>query len=79
MTTDEEIDLAAKVIIDLLKLGAEVFPALGPALPTLTVFIRWEAFKLKAGIADGSIVPDGQGGLVPSSNSRYNAKNGKFL
>jgi hypothetical protein len=34
------------------------------------MFIAFEASKLKIGIANGTIVPDGHGGLVPNTNSR---------
>lgn len=79
MTEDEKIDAAVNAIIDLLKLGAGLFPALAAAMPVIILFIRWEAHKLKTGISSGAIVPDGDGGFVPASNSRFDPKTGKFL
>ena len=75
----ENIDKGAAVILDLLKVGAKLYPPLAAAIPILSMFIRLQAHKIKVGLADGTIVPDGAGGLVPITNSRYDPKTGQFL
>jgi hypothetical protein len=70
MTTNDEIDAAVAVLSDLLKVGATFYPPLAVASPAISMFIAFEASKLKIGIANGTIVPDGHGGLVPNTNSR---------
>jgi hypothetical protein len=70
MTANEEIDVAVAVLGDLLKAGSTFYPPLAVAAPAISMFVKFEANKLKTGIADGSIVPDGRGGLVPNTNSR---------
>ncbi len=75
----QNIDAAVAVILDLLTIGAKFYPPLAAAIPFLSMFIKYEAHKLKGGLADGTIVPDGHGGLVPITNSRYDPKTGRFL
>lgn len=70
MTTNEEIDIGVTVLIDFLRFFAKLNPELKLALPFIELAIKWEAGKLKTGIADGSIVSDGAGGFVPKTNSR---------
>jgi hypothetical protein len=58
------IDMAVATILDLLKIGATFYPPLSIAAPAISMFINFEAHKLKTGLADGSVLPDGQGGFV---------------
>jgi hypothetical protein len=58
------IDTAVTIILDLLKVGAGFYPPLAAAAPVLSMFINYEAHKLKSGLADGTILPDGHGGFV---------------
>jgi hypothetical protein len=58
------IDMAVATILDLLKIGATFYPPLGVAAPAISMFINFEAHKLKSGLANGSVLPDGQGGFV---------------
>jgi hypothetical protein len=73
------IDEVANFILGSLDIIGTAYPPVGQALPILKFFIRREATKLKTGIADGSIVPDGHGGFVPSTNSHYDPKTGEFI
>jgi hypothetical protein len=68
--TSDEIDMAEAAILDLLKIGSAVYPQLAAAAPVISMFIRLETHKIKIGLADGTIVSDGHGGLVPITNSR---------
>lgn len=62
--TSDEIDHTAAVILDLIKIGADVYPPLAFAAPILSSYVRIEAAKLKSGVAAGTILPDGRGGFV---------------
>ncbi len=75
----QNIDVAVAVLLDLLKVGAKFYPPLAAAMPILSMFIKYQAYKIKGGLADGTIVPDGAGGWVPITNSRYDPKTGRFL
>jgi hypothetical protein len=77
--TPGDIDTTETVLIDLLKVGAVFYPPLAVALPIVTSFIQQQTANLKTGLANGTIVPDGQGGFVPITNSRYDPKTGEFL
>jgi hypothetical protein len=77
--TPEEIDAGVTLLIDAMKLGEFLDPKLASAVPFVTMFLRYEAHKLKVGLASGAIVPDGHGGLVPITNSRYDPATGEFL
>ena len=48
-------------------------------VPLLRAAVNSAATSLAKGIADGTIVPDGKGGFVPSTNSRYDPATGEFL
>jgi len=76
---DAKIDGAVAVINELLKLGALFYGPLGFAYPFIMKVVSGEAEKLKDGLAGGTIIPDGHGGFVPGSNSRYDAKTGQFV
>jgi hypothetical protein len=76
---NETIDEVTKFILDSLDVVGAAYRPVRMALPILKFFIKMEAAKLKDGIATGSIVPDGQGGFVPSSNSHFDPKTGRFL
>jgi hypothetical protein len=77
--TEDQIDQAGTIILDLLKIGASFYPPLAVAAPIISSFIKIEGAKLKTGLAAGTILPDGQGGFVPASNSPYDRKTGEFL
>lgn len=64
MTTSEEIDLAETAAIDLLMIAGAGRTNIAIASPFLRAGIRFLFHKLRVGIADGDIVPDGQGGFV---------------
>jgi hypothetical protein len=66
MTTNEEIDMAAAVLLDALKVGATLYPPLALAMPIISAAITYGFANLKAGLADGSIlaVDGGRGGFV---------------
>ncbi len=74
-----EIDMFVAVAIGGLKLGAELYPPFAVAVPLFVYIINREAAKLKSGLADGTVVPDGHGGFVPSSNSHFDPVTGRFL
>jgi hypothetical protein len=77
--TNDEIDTAGAALIDLLLIGARLYPPLEPAIPTLCKIIVYETHALKLGIANGSIIPDGCGGFIPAhSQSYYDPKTGEF-
>ena len=82
MLTPEQsstIDEVVLILSDALKVAAVVYPPIAPAIPILNAVIALESGRLKSGLSDGSVVPDGRGGFVPSSNSRYDPKTGEFL
>lgn len=76
---DAKIDSVVTVISELITLGGLFYPPLRFARPLIMAFIHSEAVKLKIGLSNGTIVPDGEGGFVPSTNSRYDPKTGQFL
>lgn len=78
MTVDD-IEAAETVLIDLLKVGSAFYPPLAVATPIVTSVIQQQMAALKTGLANGTVVPDGQGGFVPVTNSRYDPKTGEFL
>ncbi|PWT71912.1 MAG: hypothetical protein C5B60_10285 [Chloroflexi bacterium] len=79
--TNEKIDEVVSAIEFLAKLASAVDPdpRVEIAIMGINAFVKFEAHKLKAGLADGSIVPDGHGGFVPATNSRYDPTTGRFL
>ena len=58
--------------------AAILYPPMKPFVWIIDAFIRVQAAQLMIGIATGAIVPDGQGGFVPVSNSHYNPQTGLF-
>lgn len=64
--TNVEIDAGVDAVISILRLVSLFSPRLRRSLPLVSWILHREASKLKAGIADGSIIPDGQGGLIPA-------------
>lgn len=76
---DAKIDSVETVIGELVTLGGLFYPPLKWAKPLIMSFVHSEVVKLKTGLANGTIVPDGHGGFVPSSNSRFDPKTGEFL
>lgn len=76
---DSQIDTGVEIVSDLIKAGSAFYPPLAAASPLLMAFVKFEASKWKAGLKAGTIVLDGHGGFVPSTNSRYDPKTGEFL
>lgn len=73
------IDEVTTFILGSLDIVGAAYPPVVAAMPFIKFFVKHEAMKLKTGIATGTIVPDGQGGFVPSTNSHYNPKTGEFI
>jgi hypothetical protein len=67
----KNIDIGVICLLDLLKVAAAINPEVAVAAPYISMFINYQAHHIKAGVADGSIVPDDHGGLVPVTNSHY--------
>lgn len=76
---DENIDRIVAILQDGLKLAVYFYPPMAFASPLISAWIAHEGHRIKTGIADGTIVPDGAGGFVPSTNSKYDPKTGAFL
>jgi hypothetical protein len=76
---DQTIDEVSTILQDTIGIVTSVYPAFAIAAPFLKGFIKTEAHKLKNGLADGTMVPDGEGGFVPNTNSKYDPKTGKFI
>ena len=68
---DEEV----KAIRDALQKIGIAFPPAEVLNRALGVFLVVNRLSVPI----GPVVPDGQGGMVPASNSRYDPKTGKFL
>ena len=62
--TPEEIDRGVAGIIEVIDDAAKIWPQIMLWRPLVAAFIRYEAHKLKAELADGTVVPDGAGGFV---------------
>jgi hypothetical protein len=62
--TNAEIDMAEAAILDILKAGAVLYPPLAGAVPGISALVQLGMQLVKAGLADGSLIPDGQGGIV---------------
>lgn len=73
------IDAVATLLNEALNVVSVFYPPIQPAVPIIQFFIKHEVAVLKTGLMDGSIVPDGQGGFVPITNSRYDPRTGEFL
>jgi hypothetical protein len=79
MMTPAQIDEVVVILQDVLKIGATAYPPLAVAAPLISAYIAYEATTIKTGLANGTLVPDGMGGIVPATNSRYDPATGKFL
>ena len=77
--TPEQASEIVRVFEDALTLAAQFYPPLAIASPILNWIVAYEVGKLQAGIANGTIIPDGKGGYVPVTNSHYDPKTGEFL
>lgn len=77
--TNTEIDDAVVAVGSILKVVGDFYAPLAISTPVLMALLAVGAYELKAGIAAGTIVPDGKGGYVPSSNSHYNPITGAFI
>lgn len=71
--------MAVEAMLDLITIGEQFYRPLALVSPFLRAFVKWQAHKIKVGVRDGTILPDGHGGFVPASNSRYDPKTGQFL
>lgn len=77
--TNDEIDMVEAALLDLLKIGSVAYPSLALAAPLIAIWLKFQFHKLRIGIADGSIVSDGMGGLVPAhGQSIYDPITGIF-
>jgi hypothetical protein len=63
----EDVDRLEAVLIDALTVGGTLYPPLALAQPLLTSAIKHYGSYLRAGIANGTIVSDGQGGFVTTA------------
>ena len=77
--TPAQIDEGVAIMGEVVKDVGAFYAPIAAVAPFIMMLVKLEAWKLKAGIADGSIVDDGRGGLVPKTNSHYNPKTGGFL
>ena len=80
----EDLDRVEGALVELARIGVKFAPPpynviLGAALPIIESLVRHQIAQVKIGIADGTIVADGNGGFVPASNSHYDPKTGEFL
>lgn len=62
--TPAEIDMAEAGILDLLKVAAVFYPPLAVEVSGISALVRLGMHLVKAGLAAGSLVPDGRGGIV---------------
>ena len=60
----EDIDRVEAIILNLVTIGAEFYPPMAIAIPILQSLVKYESAKIKAGLADGTIIADGRGGFV---------------
>lgn len=79
MTHEQQIDEGVALVSTLLDDGALFYPRLAVLKPLIMFLARREAAYLKSGLDNGSIVPDGAGGFVPATNSRFNPRTGEFI
>ena len=78
--TPAQIDEGVAVMGELVKVIGQLYAPAAAAAPFIMMLVKLEAWKLKAGLADGSLVSDGTPfGVVPKTNSRYDPKTGRFL
>ena len=75
----KNIDIGLAAILGFLAFISIFSPKLKAAMPFIRMFLTYQAHKLQGGLADGTLVPDGRGGIVPITNSRYDPKTGRFL
>lgn len=66
-TTNDEIDAAVCVILDVLKVAAAFYPQLVTAMPVLVWFVNYKASELKTGVANGTVVHMSDGSFVTKS------------
>lgn len=60
----EDIDRVEAILLDLVTIGAEFYPPMAIAVPLLQAIVKYEGMKIKAGLANGTIIADGSGGFV---------------
>ena len=77
--TPAQIDEGVVIMGDLVKVLGQFYAPAALAAPFIMALVKLEAWRLKAGIADGSLVDDGLGGLVPAhGQSIYDPRTGEF-
>ena len=64
IVTEPQLEQAAAITLGALKFAALFNPELAAAMPLITGAIQGGIAHMKAGIAAGEILPDGQGGFV---------------
>lgn len=62
--TNDQIDQTTAILLDLIKAGSSIYPPLAIAAPIISSFVQHQTAQLKAGLAAGTIVPDGKGGFI---------------
>jgi hypothetical protein len=60
----EDVDRLETILFDLVTVGAQFYPPMAIAVPLFQSFVKYETAKIRAGLADGSIISDNQGGFV---------------
>ncbi len=68
---DPNVAMTEKILSDL----GVIFPPAGQVERALEIFL----FLNKMTAPRAAIIPDGQGGFVPASNSQYDPKTGRFI
>ena len=77
--TPEQLADGEAAIEKIVAFISDFYPPLKMFAPLIDAFLRQQVAIIKAGVADGSIIADGQGGFVRADNSRFDPKTGKFL
>ncbi len=77
--TDEEVEAVLSTARIALNVASSFYPPIKGIAPFLLYLLQRELRKVQQGVASGELVPDGKGGFVPSTNSRYDPKTGEFL
>jgi hypothetical protein len=68
--TSTEIDALEIGVLGIIKIGTILEPQFAWATPFIADFIQRQFNHVRTGLADGTVVPDGAGGLVQNTNSR---------
>lgn len=68
--TTSELDALEVGALAIIKIGTVLDPQLSWTAPFIASYIKLQFHRVRSGIGDGTIVPDGAGGFVPNTNSR---------